>query len=357
MFTELRIRNFRLFEDLTIKGLRRINLFVGRNNSGKSAAVEAVALVAGGHSAEVPFRLNLERGMKVHTNEYAFDGYLQSFFRDLDASKGLEITARNSKLGVRKVTATLEQAPAAWVLADRAITESISETPTQTALAIHVVEEDGRRLRYRTFLRDESVEVSNLDGSLQPPHPYWVEYVPTNLELGELVFSRLSELRREKNEGRIVGVLRQIEPRLVDAPEVLIDHGVPNLFCDIGIGKLLPIGLMGQGLARVFRLVLMMQRGSSTEGSIIVIDEIENGIHHESMSDVWRAIGEAAHRYDKQVFATTHSYECLRSANDAIDSNDLAIHRLEVDGDRTTRCVTLGPEAVEGAISNGFEIR
>ena len=34
MFTELRIRNFRLFEDLTIKGLRRINLFVGKNNSG-----------------------------------------------------------------------------------------------------------------------------------------------------------------------------------------------------------------------------------------------------------------------------------------------------------------------------------
>ena len=40
MFTELRIRNFRLFEDLTIKGLRRINLFVGKNNSGKSAAVD-----------------------------------------------------------------------------------------------------------------------------------------------------------------------------------------------------------------------------------------------------------------------------------------------------------------------------
>lgn len=357
MFIDLRIRNFRLFKDLTIKGLKRINLFVGKNNCGKSAAVEAVALVAGGYGPPVPYRLNLERGMKIPTDEYAFHGYLLSFFRDLDASEGLGIEVRHSKLGIRKVAAAIEQAPVTSVFADRLTTESIDKTPTQTALAVRVEEEHGRHLQYRTSLRDERVEVSGQDESTPPPHPYVVEYVPANLELDELVFGRLSELRKEKNEGLIVDVLRRIEPRLVGAPDILFDHGTRTLFCDIGIGKRLPIGLMGQGLARVFRLVLMMQRGSSTEGSIIVIDEIENGLHHESMSDVWRAIGEAAHRYDKQVFATTHSYECLRSANEALDSSDLAIHRLEVDGDRTTRCVTLGPEAVEGAISNGFEIR
>lgn len=176
-----------------------------------------------------------------------------------------------------------------------------------------------------------------------------------NLDLNKIVIDHLSELRKEKRTGFIVDALRQIEPRLTDAPEVLVEHGVPNLFCDIGIGKLVPLGLMGQGLTRVLRLVLMME--STGQGNIVVIDEIENGIHHESMFDVWRAISEAAHRYDKQVFVTTHSYECLRSANDAIDGQDLAVHRLEVDDDRAIRCVTLGPDAVDGAISNGFEIR
>lgn len=352
MFTELRIRNFRLFEDLTIKGLRRINLFVGKNNSGKSAAVEAVALVAASY---VPFQLNLRRGMKVPTDEYAFDSYLRSFFRDLDASKEMEITAKQSTFGIRKCTVAVEQTPNASVMADRPTTESIGKLPSRVALAVRLEEEHGRYLRYQTFLDDERLKLAGQEESTPPPSAFSVAFVPANLEISGHVFDRLSELRKDRRTGYIVDVLRKIEPRLRDAPEVLMEHGVPNLFCDIGIGKLVPLGLMGQGLARVLRLVLMME--STGQGNIAVIDEIENGIHHESMFDVWRAISEAAHRYDKQVFVTTHSYECLRSANDAIDDQDLAVHRLEVDDDRANRCVTLGPDAVDGAISNGFEIR
>lgn len=353
MFTELRIRNFRLFEDLTIKGLRRINLFVGKNNSGKSAAVEAVVLLAVPYG---PFQMNLTRSMKVPPDEYAFDSYLRSFFRDLDASEEIEITAKHSEFGIRKCMAAVVQAPDASVLADRPPTESIGKLPSQAALKVRLEEHD-RYLQYQTLLDNERerLALAEQKESTPPPRSFSLEYVPTNLDLGKPVIDRLSELRKEKRTQFILDVLRQIEPRLADVPEVLMDHDVPNLFCDIGIGKLVPLGLMGQGLARVLRLVLMIESGS--QGDITVIDEIENGLHHESLFDVWRALSETAHRYDKQVFATTHSYECIRSASDAIDRNDLAIHRLEVDDDRTTRCVTLDPEAIEGAIANGFEIR
>lgn len=334
IFTELHIRNFRLFENLTIKGLRRVNLFVGKNNSGKSAVAEAIALVAAPY---VPFQLNLARGIKAPTNEQAFESSLRSFFRDLDAGSELKVTAKHSEFGIRACSATITQAP------------------SQAVLAVRMEEEDDRYLQYQASLDDERVVLAETETSTPPPHPFSVEYVPTNLELDRSMLDRLSELRNEKRAGFILDVLRQIEPRLTDVPEVLMDHGVPSLFCDIGIGKPVPLGVMGQGLVRVLKLVLTME--SASQGNITVIDELQHGIHHESLFDVWRAIGEAAYRYDKQVFATTHSYECLRSANDAIDRNDLAIHRLEVDDDRSTRCVTLGPEAIEGAISNEFEIR
>lgn len=353
MFTELRIRNFRLFEDLTIKGLRRINLFVGKTNSGKSAAVEAVALVAVPHGG-LQLQLNLTRGMRAPTNEYLFEGHLRSFFRDLDASKKMEVTAKHSEFGIRKYKASIVQSPDASVLADRSTTESIGKLPSLVALSVRL-EEHGRYLQYQMSLDNERLVLAKHKESKPPPHPLSLEYVPADLKLGEPVFDRLSELREEKRTKVILDVLRRIEPKLTDLPVVLTKHGVSNLYCDIGISKLVPLGLMGQGLARVLRLVLMMESGR--QGDITVIDEIENGLYHESQFDVWRALSEAAHRYDKQVFATTHSYECIRSASDAIDRNDLAIHRLEVDDDRTTRCVTLGPEAVEGAISNGFEIR
>jgi hypothetical protein len=44
MLTSFSIRNFRLFQHLEVKRLSRVNLVVGKNNSGKSAFLEAVEL-------------------------------------------------------------------------------------------------------------------------------------------------------------------------------------------------------------------------------------------------------------------------------------------------------------------------
>ena len=51
MLDSLHIKNFRCFEDLTIPSLGRVNLIVGKNNSGKSTLLEAVYLYANGGNA------------------------------------------------------------------------------------------------------------------------------------------------------------------------------------------------------------------------------------------------------------------------------------------------------------------
>ena len=43
----LRVQNFRCFKDFTAEKLGDVNLIVGKNNSGKSSVLEAVALYAG----------------------------------------------------------------------------------------------------------------------------------------------------------------------------------------------------------------------------------------------------------------------------------------------------------------------
>jgi AAA15 family ATPase/GTPase len=43
--TNLTIKNFRCFEDFKLKDLKRINIFVGDNNSGKSSVLEAVGFL------------------------------------------------------------------------------------------------------------------------------------------------------------------------------------------------------------------------------------------------------------------------------------------------------------------------
>ena len=55
MIKTLRIQNFRCFQDLSVKDLSPITLFGGRNNSGKSAILEAVFLNFGYRNPNIFF--------------------------------------------------------------------------------------------------------------------------------------------------------------------------------------------------------------------------------------------------------------------------------------------------------------
>lgn len=46
MLNSLKIENFRSFENYEMRDLGRINLIVGKNNSGKTSVLEALHLVA-----------------------------------------------------------------------------------------------------------------------------------------------------------------------------------------------------------------------------------------------------------------------------------------------------------------------
>ncbi len=95
---------------------------------------------------------------------------------------------------------------------------------------------------------------------------------------------------------------------------------------------------------------------SSTPHGVVLVDEIENGIHYSVLGKVWRAVDLAARRFDVQVVATTHSFECMQAAHDALD-NGLLFHRIDGDDEGGNRCVTFEAEELATAISHGLEVR
>ena len=358
MLADLRIQNYRLFEDLTVKGLRRINLFVGKNNSGKSTVLEAVTLLAAGHSPTIFIRLNQERAIRDPADEYAFQKYIQCFFHDLESSRELVVSASGMDRKTLTVKAKVERRPTTTVPANQSSTQPIADMRHEMLVLRQEGECGGHVMGSASFVGDDILFKTQESTNPPPPPPYVVQYIPANVDLRGSEVDLLSGLRRDKRADVILDVLRRVEPRIRAVPEVLMDNGFPNVFCDIGIDRLVPLGLMGQGLVRTLRLALVMERASfSEDGRLVIIDEVENGIHHEAMVDHWKAIDEAARRHNTQVFATTHSYECLQSASDAVRNGDLAIHRLEIDDNRKIRCVTMDPEAVEATMHHGFEVR
>ena len=123
------------------------------------------------------------------------------------------------------------------------------------------------------------------------------------------------------------------------------------IFGDIGLPELVPLNVMGEGMVRVARLVLSIAK--SPKG-VVLVDEIENGIHHSAMEKVWAAVSRAANEYDTQVFATTHSLECVHAAHQAIPEG-LRLHRLQPDTGRTS--VAYGTDEIEAAVRHNVEVR
>ena len=90
-----------------------------------------------------------------------------------------------------------------------------------------------------------------------------------------------------------------------------------------------------------------------------MIDEIENGLHYSVLGDVWRVIDQTAKAFNTQIFATTHSRECIVAAHEAFESDDdydFRLHRLDqING--TIRAVTYPQGTLEAAIETNLEVR
>jgi hypothetical protein len=157
--------------------------------------------------------------------------------------------------------------------------------------------------------------------------------------------ARFADIAVQKRTPDLVKALQVIEPRLTEMQAIPV-RGSTRLFGDIGLPKLVALADMGDGMNRLTRLVLAI---SSAQGGTVLVDEIENGLHYSVHEDVWRVISEALDRFDVQLFATTHSRECIAAAHAVYAERsqcDLGVHRLQRIGEQVADisydCETLG---------------
>jgi len=133
------------------------------------------------------------------------------------------------------------------------------------------------------------------------------------------------------------------------------DDGIQVRF-DIDLSEMVPLSQMGQGANR---LISIFSQLIVQDTDICVIDEIENGIHHSMLEQVWAGIAVAAKNLRIQVFATTHSYECIEAADSAFamqKSYDFSIIQLFRSTDGVQGRV-LDRKHIEAALSGKIDLR
>ena len=114
---------------------------------------------------------------------------------------------------------------------------------------------------------------------------------------------------------------------------------------------------MGEGLRSWLSLLLALEDGAN---GVVLVDEIENGLHYSVHARIWQAIAQTARELDCQVFVTTHSYEFVRHAHEALADSDHAEDFRYMRLDRTPEGIVpvlYGNDVLAAAIETGCEVR
>lgn len=346
MYASVRIRRFRTFLEFRIDGLQRFNLITGQNNVGKTALLEALFVHCGGANINLPFATENFRG--VGQFQSPMDTALAGLFYDLDPASTIEI--QGTELDVTSsLTLKVVDAPTT-VPQERGETVPVSSAKTleltwmQSSSALPVVR--------RALFAHDGLKLEPLG---MPPFREAV-FVHTSFrdhKTDALRFSQLAKIVDE--EDRFADALAAIEPSIKEVR--LLDHaGVPMIHVDVGLRRFLPLAYAGQGLVRLGSLLAAI---AVCRNGVVLIDEFENGLHHTVLDRVWQAVLTFAERFNVQVFATTHSAECVRAAHLAFAQHDYAfrLFRMARVSDGTIAAMSFERDALEAALRTDLDLR
>ena len=80
MLDSLEIKNFRNLKEFRINSLARVNLITGKNNTGKSSILEALAIFASKGDSNVISKILAERGEDLEKTVFNIKVYASLFY-------------------------------------------------------------------------------------------------------------------------------------------------------------------------------------------------------------------------------------------------------------------------------------
>jgi len=309
----LLIDNYRIFRHLEIERLGRANLIVGRNNAGKSTVLEALRLYASGGSEQVLWSiLESHDETRGSAPEQAGDRLfsLQQLFHGRDSEWDSQ---KEIRIGSTRDLKSTLRIRVGNITFDTSHGQRFSNTrPTLSVFAgdnSHSVPLDVDWTKPNVMFRFAASEQELTRQGYVPPSGLTEDVAARQWDM-----VALTDL-----EDAVIDALRIISPE-IERISFIGEHGRNR----VPVAKLTsqpkPVRLrsLGDGVNRMLGIALSLV---AARGGILLLDEVENGIHFSAQERLWRLIFQTAHRLDIQVFATTHSWDCIEAFQRAA-SND-----------------------------------
>jgi len=305
---QIQIENFKCFDSLKVENLKRVNLIGGDNNVGKSAFLEALEIVA---KTTDPSSLAIAIGESINRRQ-SYPRYIECEFDVITYEQNtLQFKTNNISIALRIKRA--EQ-----ILLFDTTSLSDKESELDDLFIELIVNDNPQKIAYRRF--------SNIINRKEP------SFLRRNVILNEntdfIPSTSLYEGKLAAIYGKIVdmGMMEDINVflRIFDSR---IDSLVIKPTEQSSIFKIklrdrnIPVLLssMGGGLNRYIAIVCAIWKSRNGQ---LFIDEVENGIHYTKYEKLWEIIFKTSKDANCQVFAATHSKECIEAFSRVAEKYD-----------------------------------
>lgn len=329
MIANFTIKHFRGIGSLTMNGLKGLNVLIGKNNCGKTSILEALWFASSTRQPDAGLRINAGRGLDWFTPDHIW-----TIFHRKDIKQRPEIVVQSENHGAFAVQVRLFFATEQNLSAMPVTLSTIDAETKANGIEIHAgPAPDKLSFTFRLVKTyDEQTKGETLVAHRsQADVVFWSPSIQLILAevralLGaSFVNSSFGRIVSENREHEVVEALKIFIPTIkeiklggTDGNTVLVNEG----------GALnLPMPLQGDGVVRAFTLATSIVNLS---GGVVLVDEIDNGIHTSVLKPFWKTLVTAALRNKTQIFATTHSWESLQCLKAALDEDPEAQNHAAV---------------------------
>jgi len=367
MISSIHIQGYRGFQRYDMAGLGRLNLLVGTNNSGKTSVLEALYLLTSRGDPMALWQLLLRRGERLITERnrqpesemdvcHLFSGH------EIHQNSIFKLSAHNES-PERSVTFTITE------LTGKEREELLTESgPRLSRLALQIktgVHGEPTILlpltRSGGIASDSLVSPRRISRRHRADEPQSQFITTDSLDSDDLI-TLWNKVALTPNEELVLRALRFLDPDI----ERIASQAAPQYYRGRGgfiikrkeHDQPIPIGSMGDGMWRMLAMAIAI---TQCKGGVLLVDEIDTGLHYTVMADMWRLIFGAAKEFDVQVFATTHSFDCIQSLaqvcmNDTHlgEADFVTLQRIEMGRPRS---IPYSEEEIKIAAERNIEVR
>jgi len=374
-FKTLKIENFRGIKSLEIDNLARVNLFVGENGCGKTSVLESVFLLIGISNPDLIIGRQMARGIRPSEgsdirdffyNRHHEEGLVLSCVQER-GRRNLEVlplygSPQMKQTGVIQAGGGQAGGPPA-MFPENGDLESFSfgtraAKTGQTLVGLgyqFAVSADGGTSQDKSYKAGARIlETSDSNIRYFSDSAYKESLKGVYLGKAGYDFNFVDQMLNEKKKDLLLAPLQSLDDKIAD----IRVGGQGRVSVDTGLDSFIPINLFGDGMVRILNIASGI---SETSNELLMIDEIENGLHVTVLDQVWKVVLDWSGKYNTQVFITTHSEDAIKSLRKVSDehlfSDAVACYRLVKFPDDVVRAYRYSQEQLGMALDSHTDIR